>query len=111
MLDLLVEPADRQTGSAFCTSDLLLLRGWSEFHALTMSIDLRHETAGIPCDEAIRLTASDGSGAWLLWREQAGIALRPEGRSARCFARVADALQAVRPAPADKLSDIQPTAW
>lgn len=111
MLDLMIEATERQTGSAFCRSDLLLMRGWSEFHGLTMSIDLPNEIADASCEDAVRLTGHDGSAPWLLWREQDGIALRPEGRSANCFASVSDALQAVRPPPADLLSDIQPTTW
>lgn len=111
MLDLMVKPIERQTGRAFPTSDLLLLRAWSEFHGLTMRIDLDHETAGVACEEAVQLTEPEGDAGWLLWRDGERIALRPEGRPTACFASVPDALHTVMPALADALTDIHPTGW
>ena len=111
MLDLMVEPIERQTGRAFPTAELLLLRSWSEFHGLTMRIDLGHETAGVACEETIQLTGRDGHGAWLLWRDRNRIALQLEGRSTACFASVSEALRAVMPAPDDAVTDIHPAGW
>lgn len=111
MLDALVHPIDQQAGAAFNTADLMLLRGWSEFHGLTMQMDLAGNMPGVPYDEAILLTGRNDAREWLLWRDQDSVALTRPGRIATSHTSVSDALLAAIPPAADPLTDIQPTGW
>jgi len=111
MLDTLVPAGTQQTGAAFSTTDLLLLRGWSEFHGLSMGIDLARRVDDVHCDEVVLLAARDGSGRWALWCDRHGIVLQPQHRAAHSFATVHEAMAAIAPPSADVLTDIQATGW
>ena len=111
MLDLLVKPTEQSAGAAFHTGDLLLVRGWSEFHGHSMRIDLAPDVGAVPCDEVLALGGRRGIGQWLLWRDHDGIVLQAQGRAREHFATISDCLDTIAPTGSEALTDIQPTVW
>lgn len=111
MQAMLATSIELQVGVAFSPAQLTLLRGWSEFHELTMCMDLAEDMPGVPFDEAILLAGRNDSRMWLIWRTPEGVALKlPTGRTTS-HASLADALCAAISPAADARTDIQPRGW
>jgi hypothetical protein len=95
-------PQNTPTGIAFEIADLLLLRGWGDYHDMQMVVELDHFVEGEEYEEVVAFYARDSRlRRWIIWRapERADtIVVQPLiGRSAR-FATVAEALERLIPA-------------
>jgi hypothetical protein len=87
------------TGLAFEIADLMLLRGWADFHDMQMVVELDHCVEGEEYEEVVAFYAHDSRlRRWILWRGAGEIVVQPLiGRGCR-FGTVADALEALIPA-------------
>ena len=87
------------TGLAFEIADLMLLRGWADFHDVQMTVELDHCVEGDEYEEVVAFYARDSQlRRWILWRSSGEIIVQPLiGRSCR-FVSVADALGSLIPA-------------
>ena len=94
-------PASRTTptGLAFEIADLMLLRGWADFHEMQMVVELDHCVEGEEYEEVVAFYAQDSQlRRWILWRATGEIVVQPLiGRGCR-FGSVADALESLIPA-------------
>ncbi len=89
------------TGLAFDLPDLFLAKGWSEYHALRMVIELDGCTNGDEYEEVVAFyPANSAFRRWMMWRSASGIVVQPMMGRTRCFATVADALEQIIPAAA-----------
>jgi hypothetical protein len=89
----------RPTGLAFNVADLLVLRAWSDFHELRMTIDLDIVTDTEEYEEIVNiLDAGADYRRWMLWRSADGIVVQPRLGRPMLFDAVADALELLIPA-------------
>jgi hypothetical protein len=90
-------------GLAFEIADLLLLRGWADYHRLRMVVELDNAVAGEEYEEVVAFYDEACSlRRWNLWRSACDIVVQPLVGRARRYASVADALDGLsdaRPAP------------
>jgi hypothetical protein len=86
------------TGLAFEIGDLVLLKGWADFHGLQMVVELDHWVEGDEYEEVIAFYANKNRlRRWILWRSAEEVVVQPLiGRSLR-FACVADAIESLVP--------------
>lgn len=86
------------TGLAFEIGDLVLLKGWADFHGLQMVVELDHCVEGDEYEEVVAFYASKSRlRRWILWRSAEEVVVQPLiGRSMR-FACVADAIESLVP--------------
>jgi hypothetical protein len=86
------------TGFSFDIPDLLLLRGWADFHDLRMVIEL---DVHIEDEEYEELLALYDRGCafrrWMLWRSCDGIVVQPTMGRMMLFDCMADALEVLIP--------------
>jgi hypothetical protein len=88
-------------GLAFDIPDLLLLRGWADYHHLRMVIELDNAVAGEEYEEVVAFYDEACSlRRWNLWRSGCDIVVQPLIGRAQHYATVADAL--------DSLTDTRP---
>jgi hypothetical protein len=86
------------TGLSFDIPDLVLLKGWAEFHELRMGIELDVCVDNDEYEELVGLY--DGSCAfrrWMLWRSHEGIVVQPTLGRTMLFDTMADALEFLIP--------------
>ena len=89
---------NRPTGLAFEIPDLMLLKGWADFHNVQMVVELDHCVEGDEYEEVVALYGRDSKlRRWILWRSAQAIVVQPLiGRSCR-FATVPEALESIIP--------------
>ena len=86
------------TGIAFDISDLLLLRGWSEFHSLRLAIELDVCAEGEEYEELLALYEQNCAfRRWMLWRSCDGIIVQPANGRTMLFDAMADVLEILVP--------------
>lgn len=86
------------TGLSFEVSDLVMLRGWADFHDLRLTIELDVCVESDEYEELLGLY--DGTCAfrrWMIWRSQEGIVVQPTLGRTMLFDSVADALEFLIP--------------
>jgi len=86
------------TGLAFEIGDLVLLKGWADFHGLQMVVELDHCVEGDEYEEVVAFYANKSRlRRWILWRSAEAVVVQPLiGRSMR-FGCVADAIESLVP--------------
>jgi hypothetical protein len=92
LLDAAAEPS----GPAFSIPDLMIARGWADFHDLTLTVELDHCIEGADYEEVLAFH-HQGVRRWAMWRskEQVVVAGR---RGATCrFESLPEALEAIEP--------------
>jgi hypothetical protein len=87
------------TGLSFDVPDLLMLRGWADFHDLRMAIDLDVCAEGDEYEELLGLYDKDRAfRRWMIWRSCDGIVVQPAMGRTMLFDFMADALEILIPA-------------
>jgi hypothetical protein len=87
------------TGFSFDVADLLLLRGWSDFHEIRMAIELDVCTEDEEYEELLALYERGCAfRRWMLWRSNDGIVVQPAMGRTMLFDSVVDALERLIPA-------------
>lgn len=87
------------TGLSFDIPDLLMVRGWAEFHSIRMTIDLDVCTDDDEYEEMIGLyDSSHVFRRWMLWRSREGIVVQPGVGRRMLFDAMGDALEFLLPA-------------
>jgi hypothetical protein len=91
-------PVGRPTGLSFDIPDLLMLRGWADFHDLCMSIDLDVCANGDEYEELLGIFDKDRMfRRWMLWRSCDGIVVQPAMGRPMLFDFMGDALEILIP--------------
>ena len=86
------------TGIAFEVPELLLLRGWAEFHNLRLVIELDVCAEGEEYEELLALYEPDGAfRRWMLWRSCDGIIVQPANGRTMLLDAMADVLEILIP--------------
>lgn len=86
------------TGLSFDVPDLLMLRGWAEFHDLRMAIDLDVCADGDEYEELLGLYDKDRAfRRWMIWRSCEGIVVQPAMGRPMVFDFMGDALDMLIP--------------
>ncbi len=92
-------PARMPIGLSFDIADLLMLRGWTEFHELRMTIDLDICADGDEYEELLGIYDSDCPvQRWMIWRSHDGIVVQPATGRPMLFGFMGDALETLIPA-------------
>lgn len=87
------------TGLSFEIADLVLLRGWAEFHDIQMVVELDHWVEGEEYEEVVAFYAPDSQlRRWIIWRTADQVVVQPLIGRSRRFNAVADALETLVPA-------------
>jgi hypothetical protein len=87
------------TGLSFDIPDLLLLKGWAEFHNLRLAVDLDVCADGDEYEELLGLYDRDRAfRRWMIWRSCDGIVVQPAMGHMMLFDFMADALDILIPA-------------
>jgi hypothetical protein len=91
-------PARAPTGLSFEIPDLLMLRAWTEFHDLRMSIDLDVCADGDEYEELLGIYDKDRAfRRWMLWRSCEGIVVKPAMDRSMLFDFMGDVLEILIP--------------
>jgi hypothetical protein len=99
MLPPRIKLSGRPAGLAFDVSDLLMLRAWSEFHDLRMTIDLDIATDTEEYEEIVNIAdAGAHYRRWMIWRSADGIVVQPRLGRRILFDVMTDALDMLIPA-------------
>lgn len=86
------------TGLSFEIPDLLMLRGWADFHELRMAIELDVCAEGDEYEELLGLyDRTCAFRRWMLWRSCEGIIVQPAMGRTMLFDRMADVLEILIP--------------
>jgi len=86
-------------GLAFELADLVMVQGWSEFHALRMVVELDYSAEGEEYEEVLALYPQNSAfRRWMVWRGTSDVVVQPMMGRAQHFASVADALEHLIPA-------------
>lgn len=86
------------TGLSFDIPDLLMLRGWAEFHDLRMTIELDVIADGDEYEEVLGLyDKACAFRRWMVWRSCDGIIVQPTMGRMMLFDHMADALEILIP--------------
>jgi hypothetical protein len=86
------------TGLSFDIPDLLMLRGWADFHNLRLSIELDVHADGDEYEELLGLYEKDRAfRRWMIWRSCDGIVVQPAMGRTMLFDRMVDALDMLIP--------------
>jgi hypothetical protein len=92
-------PVKIPTGLSFDVPDLLMLRGWAEFHELRMVIELDVYADGDEYEEFLGLYDKDRAfQRWMIWRSCEGIVVQPAMGRPMLFDFMGDALDLLIPA-------------
>jgi hypothetical protein len=90
-------------GLAFEIGDLVMLRGWADFHDLRLVVELDYSADGDEYEEVLSLYPSGSAfRRWLLWRGTADVVVQPMIGRAMHFASVAQALEYLIPTAAPR---------
>jgi hypothetical protein len=91
-------PATIPTGLSFDIPDLVMLRGWAEFHDLRMAIELDVCADGDEYEELLGLYDKDRAfRRWMIWRSRDGIVVQPAMGRRMLFDFMGDALEVLMP--------------
>lgn len=91
-------PAKIPTGFSFDIPDLLMLRGWADFHDLRMAIDLDVCADGDEYEELLGLYDKGRTlRRWMIWRSCEGIVVQPAMGRPMLFDFMGDALEMLIP--------------
>jgi hypothetical protein len=86
------------TGLSFDIPDLLLLRGWAEFHDLRMTIELDVCADGAEYEELLALRGRHRAfRRWMIWRSRNGIIVQSATGCPMRFDCMGDALDVLIP--------------
>ena len=86
------------TGLSFAVPDLLMLRGWSDFHDLRMTIELDVVADGDEYEELLGLyDANRAFRRWMIWRSCDAIVVQPTMGRAMVFDNMSDVLEILIP--------------
>jgi hypothetical protein len=86
------------TGLSFDVADLVMLRGWSEYHDLRLTIELDVCADGDEYEEMLALYDRDCAfRRWMIWRSGDGIVVQPMMGRTMLFDTMADALEILIP--------------
>ena len=87
------------TGFSFDIPDLLMLRGWADFHDLRMAIDLDVCADGDEYEEVLGLYDTGRAfRRWMIWRSCEGILVQPAMGRPMLFDFMGDVLDILIPA-------------
>jgi hypothetical protein len=87
------------TGFSFDIPDLVMLRGWSDFHDLRMAIELDVCAEGEEYEELLGLyDRSRAFRRWMIWRSSDAIVVQPAMGHTMLFDCMAEALDTLIPA-------------
>jgi hypothetical protein len=87
------------TGLSFDVPDLLMVRGWSDFHDFRMAIDLDVCVEADEYEELLGIYESTCAfRRWMIWRSCDGIVVQPTMRHTMIFDTMADVLETLLPA-------------
>jgi hypothetical protein len=87
------------TGLSFEVPDLVMLKGWSEYHELRMAIELDVCADGDEYEELLGLYEQTSAfRRWMIWRSCDGIVVQPTMGRTMLFDCMADALEILIPA-------------
>ena len=87
------------TGLSFDIPDLLMLRGWCEFHDLRMTIDIDLCADGDEYEELLGLyDRGCAFRRWMIWRSCDGIVVQPAMGRPMLLDAMTDALETMIPA-------------
>jgi hypothetical protein len=91
-------PAKTPTGLSFGIPDLLMLRGWADFHDLRLAIELDVCAEGDEYEELLGLYDKDRAfGRWIIWRSCDGIVVQPAMGRTMLFDFIGDVLETLIP--------------
>jgi hypothetical protein len=91
-------PPKIPTGLSFDIPDLLMLRGWADFHELRMAIELDVCADGDEYEELLGLYDKDRAfRRWMIWRSGDGIVVQPAMGRPMLFDFMGDALEILIP--------------
>lgn len=91
-------PAQTPLGLSFDIPDLLMLRGWADFHDLRLAIELDVCAEGDEYEELLGLYDKDRAfRRWMIWRSTEGIVVQPAMGRAMSFDFMEDALEILIP--------------
>jgi hypothetical protein len=86
------------TGLSFNIPDLLMLRAWTDFHDLRLSIDLDVCADGDEYEELLGIYDEDRAfRRWMLWRSCDGIVVQPAMGRSMLFDFMGDVLEILIP--------------
>jgi hypothetical protein len=86
------------TGLSFEIPDLLMLRGWSDFHDLRMTIELDVCAEGDEYEELLGLyDRTRAFRRWMIWRSCDGLVVQPAMGRTMMFDHMADVLEILIP--------------
>jgi hypothetical protein len=86
------------TGLSFNIPDLVMLRGWSEFHDLRMAIDLDVCAESDEYEELLGIyDRTCAFRRWMIWRSCDAIVVQPAMGRPMLFDTMADALEVLIP--------------
>jgi hypothetical protein len=99
-------------GLSFDIPDLVLIKGWSEFHNLRMVMRLDHGSDDEEYEEVLAFyTRKSPLCRWIMWRTGGTVFVQPMiGRGQR-YATVAEALESLMPQQLAVLTDIKTEHW
>jgi hypothetical protein len=99
-------------GLAFAIADLRLIQSWAEFHRCRISVRLDHGTPDEEYEEVIAFhTGKSPLCRFIMWRDTHAVFVQPLVGRVQRYRTVSAALEALRPPPRTKLTDIVATAW
>jgi len=87
------------TGLSFDIPDLVMMRGWADFHDLRLAIDLDVCADGDEYEELLGLYDPKRAFCrWMIWRSCDGIVVQPAMGRTMLFDHMADVLEILIPA-------------
>lgn len=99
-------------GLAFEIADLHLVQSWAELHCCRISVCLDHGTPDEEYEEVIAFhTRKSPLCRFIMWRNTHAVFVQPLVGRVQRYETVSAALEALRPLPHTKLTDIVATAW
>jgi hypothetical protein len=99
-------------GLSFAVADLILIRAWSEAHAMRMVVRLDHGSDHEQYEEVLVLYPFGSPLCrWIIWQEAEAVRVQPLiGRSQR-YGSVADVIEALMPPKPVAQTHIRATRW
>ena len=87
-----------RTGLAFEIADLVMLRGWAEFHSMRLAIELEVCAENEEYEELLALYEQNCAfRRWMLWRSCDGIIVQPANGRTKLFDTMADVVDTLIP--------------
>jgi hypothetical protein len=99
-------------GLSFGIADLVLLQGWAEAQSLQMRVQLDPAVNEEEYEEVLAFSPAGSTVCqWIMWRNEQAVFVQPLIGRRQHYGSVAEALEALTPAEAETLTDIQATHW